>query len=1426
MTDSAVKEKQAELDALQTAFDEYIASSRELEEELDAELTKCQQDLDQAESRNSALASQLANVTPQLNSLETKLSSVTSQLKQESQRRIQAEMTCEEAENKLREAEGALASVQQSELRKLKEENEDLYERLAFIEGESEDYRNELETERERHRGELEEMKEDLDVMKMKLQEKERELEESKNNNNSVTIANSERQDDTNGTENADDAENTDGSAPNEDDSFDDDAFLPTAATSTFDEDDFLPNVEDEPTTEKENINDDDIFELGETAPSTPVESESVTPAESPEDDKQVYIKTLEDELEQYCDQLIEAEKKLSQTQADLEEALIEAEEANQQLEAMGEEHGALEEELIKAHEEKVAELESVIANLREENDALENECKRLKEQLEKEIEAYEEDVRIKSTKLETSQKEHAEEIANLRGELDKITSESRSRDIESKEWEEAMKASKKETQDLQEEVERLEMALKNSKSDFEVLQGEMDELTQAFDETATREKQESDGQHEALKELLATRSREVEELKEEMNNLAETNSSLTKLLKDAEEKMEKEHAANERQQQEVANESASSSTELSAAKHEIKSLEASLDEVRTELTAQQNEVEKVRSSLEEKISYVQKELETAEGELEATRSKLAEMETKQVELTPRRKKSMHAEGQGEGQSESERTRSLQDECDRLEDQNRMSVSMKIHLEEEIKQLKNQLAAATNGRQSGVDSVEEENEPTADLHGTEDNIEEILQSNNPDMIADEFRSLAKRVSTQKTHNAELLTRILKLQGNIQVCCRIRPMSIGESQKGLHEVAQSLSETEVGCFDERTQSWKSYAFDKVWGPETKQNDVFHDVEPMAMSVIDGYNACIFAYGQTGSGKTYTMEGDKERHGISQRTINKIFVLLQDRAREKQKQLVAHGEESQTKSFEYEIEVGMLEIYNDEVYDLLDSNFSSNQSSPQKRSLDVRHGGDNVVEVPGLRKERVSSVSDVLHALDRGNANRAKASTNLNEHSSRSHMILRVDVTSGVGEAKNKGTLYLVDLAGSERVRKSEVEGKELKEAQYINKSLSALGNVMEALDRKSSHVPYRDSKLTHLLQNSLGGNSRTMMVVTVCPHNDSYDETTFALKFATRVRRINLGSAQKNVVAKNLEESVKNLTSELHAISKAKERSESQLMSLKREKERVEEKLVKASVSRANSKGEIKTLNLLKQTNDDITARWQKEKIAREDTAAELEKSQESLRKVQKDLSSLKHKQDTLIRQNEDKENIIFDLKKNLRSVKEQLNEEKIRHRRATVMQSRIPAPSARTQSARKTDDANKESPYMQPLTGLKRPSTRSQSAKKAEPPPTAVPDSNSVARIRFRVLKMLQEHDPAKADKIDVVMNKFKGRETELLEKMIARYDAKVKDDDEEVTDVAESTTSSTENDSSDGRPKSRQDVALERHMARMKRIREAKGLS
>jgi len=154
----------------------------------------------------------------------------------------------------------------------------------------------------------------------------------------------------------------------------------------------------------------------------------------------------------------------------------------------------------------------------------------------------------------------------------------------------------------------------------------------------------------------------------------------------------------------------------------------------------------------------------------------------------------------------------------------------------------------------------------------------------------------------------------------------------------------------------------------------------------------------------------------------------------------------------------------------VYDLLAPSLTKdNHGALQRKSLDIRHGTEGTIEVPGLTKEKVTAVNEVLAALDRGNSNRATSSTNLNERSSRSHMILQVEVTSGTGEAKHKASLYLVDLAGSERVRKSEVEGKALKEAQHINKSLSALGNVMEALDQKSSHIPYRDSKLTYLLR---------------------------------------------------------------------------------------------------------------------------------------------------------------------------------------------------------------------------------------------------------------------------------------------------------------------------------------------------------------------
>jgi kinesin family protein C2/C3 len=464
------------------------------------------------------------------------------------------------------------------------------------------------------------------------------------------------------------------------------------------------------------------------------------------------------------------------------------------------------------------------------------------------EIEAMEEDRKDQTMQFDVERQQLKADLVAVQSRLKEVSSNERSREIESKSWEEALLASKKETQTLVEEVEKLEEALQNSKADCEAMQEEMEQLKVAFDETASRERVESDGQHQALEDLLSARTREVLELKEEVTNLSETNASLNKILQQTADNLKKQELEMEnRQTQDVALSSAASSTaqELQEAHDKIHSLEGVLEAVRRELDAQRNELDAVRSSLQEKIVHVQTELSTAEEELASTKLKMMEVENERLNNAVSPSSSHRQENDHRETSDS----SLQEECNRLQDQNRMSGSMIIHLENEIKQLQSMLLSANGDTPPGSNYVEEKSSMEDLMSIDESNIDDILQSNDSELIAKEVRSMAKKISNQKSHNAELLTRILKLQGNIQVCCRIRPMSVDESQQGLHEVAQSLSETDVACFDERTRMWKSYAFDKVWGPESTQKDVFQDVEPMVLSVIDGYNACIFAYGQS-------------------------------------------------------------------------------------------------------------------------------------------------------------------------------------------------------------------------------------------------------------------------------------------------------------------------------------------------------------------------------------------------------------------------------------------------------------------------------------------------------------------------------------------------------------------------------------------------
>ncbi|KAK4398260.1 Kinesin-like protein KIN-14Q [Sesamum angolense] len=347
---------------------------------------------------------------------------------------------------------------------------------------------------------------------------------------------------------------------------------------------------------------------------------------------------------------------------------------------------------------------------------------------------------------------------------------------------------------------------------------------------------------------------------------------------------------------------------------------------------------------------------------------------------------------------------------------------------------------------------------------------------------------------------ELYNKILELKGNIRVFCRCRPLNSEEIDGGA-SVAVDFEAAKDGELIVKSNgiSKKTFKFDAVFSPEADQVEVFEETAPLAVSVLDGYNVCIFAYGQTGTGKTFTMEGTNEARGVNYRTLEKLFDIIEERKN----------------TFRYEVSVSVLEVYNEQIRDLL---VSDSQTGISAKRLEIKQVGEGGHHVPGLVEAHVNNVSEVWEVLRTGSNGRAVGSTNANEHSSRSHCIYCVMVKGDNllnGEC-TRSKLWLVDLAGSERIAKTEVQGERLKETQNINRSLSALGDVISALATRSPHIPFRNSKLTHLLQDSLGGDSKTLMFVQISPNENDLTETLCSLNFASRVSGIELGPAKKQI----------------------------------------------------------------------------------------------------------------------------------------------------------------------------------------------------------------------------------------------------------------------------------------------------------------------
>lgn len=365
-------------------------------------------------------------------------------------------------------------------------------------------------------------------------------------------------------------------------------------------------------------------------------------------------------------------------------------------------------------------------------------------------------------------------------------------------------------------------------------------------------------------------------------------------------------------------------------------------------------------------------------------------------------------------------------------------------------------------------------------------------------------NLHKSLHTETEKRKSLHNKLEDLKGKIRVYVRIRPLSKGETEAKCKETL--VKEDKRTCVMHRNDDApKSWEFDQVFGrTNSTQEDVFKDTKALITSAIDGFNVCIFCYGQTGSGKTFTMISPSgeiplidnvhemdDNIGLAPRAIVEIFKVLENRK----------------ESFSIKVSANMLELYNDSIRDLVPC--SKGSTGKSLRIKLAEHSGSGLVEVDGAETVQVKCATDLLGLFRRGTQSRTTASTKMNADSSRSHLIMTVVtklVNKRTGECTN-GKLTLVDLAGSERVGKSGASGNQLKEAQSINKSLSALGDVINALTSGSNHIPYRNHPLTMLMSDSMGGNAKTLMFVCCSPADYNSSESTTSLDFAKRCKHV-------------------------------------------------------------------------------------------------------------------------------------------------------------------------------------------------------------------------------------------------------------------------------------------------------------------------------
>lgn len=402
--------------------------------------------------------------------------------------------------------------------------------------------------------------------------------------------------------------------------------------------------------------------------------------------------------------------------------------------------------------------------------------------------------------------------------------------------------------------------------------------------------------------------------------------------------------------------------------------------------------------------------------------------------------------------------------------------------------------AEVDSLQNSLKELDELREFKADVDRKNQQTAEILKRQGAQLVELENLYKQEQVLRKRYYNT-----IEDMKGKIRVFCRLRPLNDKELSFEEKNIVCSPDEFTI-AHPWKDEKSKQHIYDRVFDANTSQEEVFEDTKYLVQSAVDGYNVCIFAYGQTGSGKTFTIYGSDNNPGLTPRATSELFRVIK----------------RDGNKYSFSLKAYMVELYQDNLVDLL------LPRNAKQLKLEIKKDSKGVVTVENATVVSISSIEELRAIITRGSERRHTAGTNMNDESSRSHLILSIIIESTNLQTQSyaRGKLSFVDLAGSERVKKSGSAGKQLKEAQSINKSLSALADVIGALSSDGQHIPYRNHKLTMLMSDSLGGNAKTLMFVNVSPAESNLEETYNSLMYASRVRCI-VNDTSKHVAPKEI-----------------------------------------------------------------------------------------------------------------------------------------------------------------------------------------------------------------------------------------------------------------------------------------------------------------